>query len=115
MGMLTVANEHFRVLCRREMAHAFHRLMLAASDLVAGRLTHLRRVGPVVLARQHVHRALLGVDAGHSATAIPAAWIDECGQQVSFRKESWGLIWEKKGRLMSGLRHTAKQVSDLLT
>jgi hypothetical protein len=70
--VLTVTNEDLRVLCRREMAHAFHRLVLAASDLLASRLAHLRRVAPVVLARQHVHGTLLGVDAGYAAAAVPS-------------------------------------------
>ena len=54
------------------MAHAFHSLVLSASDLLASRLAHLRRVAPVILARQHVHWALLGVDAGHAAAAVPS-------------------------------------------
>ena len=54
------------------MAHTLHRLVLATSDLVAGRLAHGRSVAPVVFARQHVHRALLGVDAGHAAAAVPS-------------------------------------------
>lgn len=70
--ILTVSNKHLRVLCRREMAHALHRLVLAASDLVASRLAHGRGIGPVVLAREHVHRALLGIDAGHAAAAVPS-------------------------------------------
>ena len=56
------------------MAHTLHGLVLATSDLVASRLAHLRRVGPVVLARQHVHGTLLGVDAGHAAAAIPSTY-----------------------------------------
>ena len=56
------------------MAHAFHRLVLATRDLVASCLAHGRGVGPVVLARQHVHGALLGVDAGHAAAAVPTTW-----------------------------------------
>jgi hypothetical protein len=56
------------------VADAFHRLVLASRDFVASRLAHLRRVRPVVLACQHVHGALLGVDAGHAAAAVPAAW-----------------------------------------
>ena len=72
--ILTVANENFRVLCRREMAHTLHRLVLATGDLVASRLAHGRSVRPVVLARQHVHGALLGVNAGHAAATIPPTW-----------------------------------------
>jgi hypothetical protein len=56
------------------MAHALHRLVLATSDLIAGRLAHGRGVGPVVLAREHVYWAFLGVDAGHAAAAIPSTW-----------------------------------------
>ena len=54
------------------MAYAFHRLVLATCDLITSRLAHFRRVGPIVLACQHVHRALLGVDTGHAAAAVPA-------------------------------------------
>ena len=51
-----------RVLRRREVSETRHALMLRALDLVGGRLGHLRCVGPVVLACQHVDGALGGVD-----------------------------------------------------
>ena len=54
------------------MTHTLHRLVLATSDFVASRLAHGRSVGPVVLAREHVHGALLGVDARHAAATIPS-------------------------------------------
>lgn len=57
------------------MAHALHGLVLAAGDLVARLLAHIRRVAPVVLARQHVYRALLGIDRRHSIAAVPSAKI----------------------------------------
>jgi hypothetical protein len=71
-GKLTISDKDLRIFRRWEMAHALHRLMLAAGDLLASRLAHLGRVAPVVLARQHVHGALLGVDAGHAAAAVPS-------------------------------------------
>jgi len=70
--ILTVPNKDLWILRRWEMAHTFHRLVLAASDLLASRLAHLRCVAPVVLARKHVHGTLLGVNAGHAAAAVPA-------------------------------------------
>lgn len=54
---LTIFDKHLRVFCCWEMANAFHRLMLATSDLVAGRLAHGRSVTPIVLAREHVDYA----------------------------------------------------------
>ena len=54
------------------MAHALHSLVLAASNLLASRLAHLRRIAPVVLACEHVHGTLLSVDAGHAAAAVPS-------------------------------------------
>jgi hypothetical protein len=70
--ILTVTNKDLRILGRREMTHAFHSLVLAASNLLASRLAHLRRVAPVILARQHVHGTLFGVDAGHAAATVPS-------------------------------------------
>lgn len=72
-----IPNKHLRVFCRRKVAQARHRLVLAARNLIASLLAHLRSVAPVVLAGQHVHRALLGVDAGHATATVPASEIPD--------------------------------------
>jgi len=58
---LTVSDKLLGILCRREMSHAFHRLVLTTRDFVAGSLTHGWRIAPVIFTRQHVDGALLCV------------------------------------------------------
>ena len=73
---LTIANENSRILCSREMTKTFHGSMLATRYLVCRSLAHVWCIRPVVLARQHVDRARLGVNLGHPVTAIPSAEVE---------------------------------------
>lgn len=50
--------------------------MFGAFDLVRRLLRHVGCVGPVVLARQHVDGARVGVDVGNARAAVPAAEVE---------------------------------------
>lgn len=65
-----------RILRRREMAQVRHRLVHGTRDLVRRLLRHVGCVGPVVLARQHVHGAVLRVDGCDARAAVPAAEVE---------------------------------------
>ena len=69
-------HERLGVLRRGEVAQARHGFVLGAGNLVRRLLPHLGRVGPVVLAREHVYRAAICVDAGDARAAIPAAEVE---------------------------------------
>ena len=68
--------ERLRVLRRREVAQARHGLVLGAWNFVRRLLPHLGRVGPVVLASEHVHWAAVCIDAGDARAAVPAAELE---------------------------------------
>jgi hypothetical protein len=65
-----------RILRRREMSQSLHSLVLRAGDLIGCSLAHLRRVGPVVFACEHVDGARVGVDGGDAGAAVEAAEVE---------------------------------------
>ena len=50
--------------------------MLRALDLIRRLLRHLGRIGPIILAREHVHRTRVRVDTCHARAAVPAAEVE---------------------------------------
>lgn len=58
------------------MTQSLHSLLLASRDLIGRLLRHLRRVGPVILASEHINRTGLGIDIFHTRSPIPATEVE---------------------------------------
>jgi hypothetical protein len=65
-----------RIFCGRKVAQVRHGLVNSARYLVCSLLRHLRCVGPIVLASEHIDGTALRVDGRHARPAIPAPKVE---------------------------------------
>lgn len=75
-GLHQIGDKSLGVLRSWEVTQSFHRLVHCAVNLICCLLAHLGCVRPVVLARQHVYRALLAVDLRHPVSSVPASEVE---------------------------------------
>ena len=58
------------------MPQAWHRLVFRPWNLICRGLGHSWRIAPVILACEHVDRALFCINARHARTTIPPAEVE---------------------------------------
>lgn len=89
--------------------------MLRTRDFIRSLLAHLRGVGPIVLASQHIDWTSLGIDGVHPVTAIPSACTELAA--IAVRADSFALLTKVKVEIAveNAIRLCTVQVPDELT